>query len=280
MTVAGPYDREFYERQRALSRRSARRVLPVVNALLAPRSVVDVGCGVGTWLRAFRDLGVDDLTGVEGAHIEGLPLEIERERLVLRDLSSGQVDLPWRFDLAMSLEVAEHLPPSAAPPFVRSLTALAPAVLFGAAVPGQGGDGHRNERWQDYWATMFAAHDFVALDVVRPAVWADPDVAWWYAQNTLLYVRRDELARRGWPEPDATASPLALVHPAMLLEAADRYGSATPRQLARAFVLASMRSFRRTRAAETREAARHTTLERFRPAGGPAAGPEPAGRYR
>ena len=94
------------------------------------------------------------------------------------------------FDLAVALEIAEHLPDSAAECFVESLTGLAPAVLFSAAIPGQGGTGHLNERWPEYWSRLFAAAGFDPIDALRPRIWHDERVEVWYAQNTFLYVAR------------------------------------------------------------------------------------------
>jgi hypothetical protein len=45
--------------------RSANEVLPVVFEVVSPRSVVDVGCWLGTWLKVARELGVDDLLGID-----------------------------------------------------------------------------------------------------------------------------------------------------------------------------------------------------------------------
>jgi hypothetical protein len=59
------------------------------------------------------------------------------------------------FDLAICLEVAEHLPPEAAEGFIDSLTRLAPVVLFSAAITFQVGNQHLNGQWPDYWATLF-----------------------------------------------------------------------------------------------------------------------------
>src|SRR6185436_3241542 len=95
-----------------------------------------------------------------------------------------------RFDLVVCLEVAEHLPSEHAKPFVESLVRLAPAVLFSAAIPGQGGTHHINERWQDYWAALFNSYDYVPIDCIRRVVWQTRDVSWWYSQNCLLYCDR------------------------------------------------------------------------------------------
>lgn len=160
--------------------------------------MIDVGCGIGTWAKAAADLGADVL-GVDGEWVTD-PL-IEQFQAV--DLSRT-FRLPRRFDLAISMEVAEHLPPDRAESFVADLVALSDRVLFSAAIPGQGGHDHVNEQWPDYWQALFLAHGFQSQDVVRPVVWERPGVAAWYAQNTLLYVRGG---------PPIEVMPMRVVHP-------------------------------------------------------------------
>ena len=197
------YDARFFAAQREGARRSAERIVPLVLELTGALSVVDVGCGPGTWLSVFRAHGVEDVLGIDGAYVSNL--EIPDDRFQAHDLSTP-LSLERTFDLAVSLEVAEHLEPAAGAALVRSLVQLAPVVLFSAAVPGQLGEGHVNERWQGDWAADFAAHGFRPHDVVRPAVWDDPTVEWWYAQNTLVYARAATLNG-----PEATL--LSLAHP-------------------------------------------------------------------
>src|SRR5215469_304150 len=164
------YDRRFYDVQSVGSRRSAGAVVPLVMRLLAPVSVCDVGCGIGTWLSVFQEHGVRSILGIDGAHVALEMLQIPPDDFRTSDLALP-LELDRRFDLAISLEVAEHLPEASAAGFVKSLTAIAPVVLFSAAVPGQGGTGHINEQWQDYWADLFAREGFVPVDAIRPAIW-------------------------------------------------------------------------------------------------------------
>ena len=216
------YDREFFERfQRSQlhqgSESSAQAVVPLVVELLRPESVVDVGCATGTWLKVFEANGVTDYIGLDGDYVGADALEIPAERFVAADLRAG-ARLDRRFDLAVSLEVAEHLPEESAAGFVESLVQLAPVVLFSAAIPHQGGIGHVNEQWPEYWRDLFARHGYVAVDCVRPRVWDNPDVRVWYAQNTLLFVAEAELAKRPALQHEYECTrdrPLARVHPTM-----------------------------------------------------------------
>lgn len=217
MTTATPYDRSFYERQRDGSAASAQVVVPLVVDLIGvPGSVVDVGCGAGGWLAAFAAAGVADIAGFDGGAVPPDMLLIPAERFAKADLAVP-LRLDRRFDLACSLEVAEHLPAERAAGFVADLTAAAPVVLFSAAIPGQGGTGHVNERWPDYWAELFAAHGYRPVDALRPQVWQNPRVQWWYTQNLLLFADDQALAAHPRLAEAARATrpqQLSLVHPA------------------------------------------------------------------
>jgi SAM-dependent methyltransferase len=181
------YNFEFYNAQAEISYRSARKVVPIVVNLLSPRSVVDVGCGVGTWLSAFEEHGIA-ITGLEGAWVSAQPLRIDQKHVRVVDLNSS-FSLKEKYDCAISLEVAEHLDPERGPGFVADICELSDIIVFGAAIPGQGGTDHRNERFQSYWAAEFQKNGFRAFDVVRPAIWHDRQVGPAYRQNILVYAR-------------------------------------------------------------------------------------------
>jgi SAM-dependent methyltransferase len=215
-----PYTAEFFAAHRDGARRSAGVVVPLVLQLVPARSVIDVGCGQGTWLSVFAEHGAVDVFGVDGAYVDRDRLEIPRDRFQPHDLTRP-LDIDRTFDLAVSLEVAEHLLADAADHFVTLLTRLAPVVLFSAAAPYQGGQDHVNEQWPAYWATRFARHGYLPVDLVRRRVWANPDVEWWYAQNTFLYVERRRLERDlALKREYEAAGPVALplVHPRRYVE--------------------------------------------------------------
>lgn len=209
------YDRKFYEGQSNTSLRSARAMVPTVLQWLPITSVCDVGCGIGTWLHAFQEYGVTDVLGIDGDYVDRSMLQIEAIRFRPHDLSTP-LHLDRTFDLAMSLEVAEHLPENAARTFVTSLVSLAPVVLFSAAIPFQGGAHHVNEQWQSYWARLFREHGYVPIDCVRTRFWNESGIEFWYRQNTVLYVKETELGRYpNLPKPaaDSDVYPFDVVHP-------------------------------------------------------------------
>lgn len=177
------YDTGFYDTIRPGVRASAAAVVPLIVDLVKPGTVIDVGCGEGWWAHAFTDHGCD-VIGVDGAYVTGSPLG---DRFIPHDLIEPlPAHLRDRFDLAVCLEVAEHLPASRADSFIEDLCALAPTVLFSAAIPGQGGAGHVNEQWPGYWAERFEAHGWAVSGALRWMLWDDCRVENWYRQNLLV----------------------------------------------------------------------------------------------
>jgi SAM-dependent methyltransferase len=184
------YTDEFYDMHLMQSLDSARIVLGYLFSFWKPASIVDVGCGRGTWLKAAHELGCERLTGLDG-HWNSA------EKMVLPNILFQPADLNLslnlsgdRFDLAMSLEVAEHLTPHYSENFVETLTSAADAVLFSAAYTGQPGDDHINTRPHSFWAELFLNRGYVVFDIFRPKFWDDSTVRPWYRQNTFLYVRK------------------------------------------------------------------------------------------
>jgi SAM-dependent methyltransferase len=190
--VEPTYGTSFYEAIAADSQQSAEVVVPLVNDLVKPLSVLDVGCGTGEWLKVWSNLGITDFLGVDGSYVDRALLSIPPDHFRGADLANG-LDLGRRFDLVTSLEVAEHLPPESADRFVATLTAHSDVVLFSAAIPGQGGNEHVNERWPRYWIERFSSRGYEALDVLRPSLWGDDRVAFWYRQNALLFAHRERV---------------------------------------------------------------------------------------
>lgn len=217
---AVPYDHEFYDEISPFSVDAARVVVPIVHGLVKPASVVDVGCGTGAWLAAWRDNGVTDILGIDGDYVDRAALHIDPSAFRSADLERPPA-IERRFDLAMSVEVAEHLDRSAAARFVAFLSSLAPVVLFSAAPPGQGGVDHINEQWPAYWAHLFADHGLRPFDVIRPRVWQSTDVAFFYAQNLVLYAADGAFSGVSPALPlvpdgdDGSSVPMPLVHPAL-----------------------------------------------------------------
>lgn len=191
--TAFQYSPGFYDFIEQGARRSADLLLPRVARAVAPASVLDVGCGRGIWLAAWPQLGARDLLGLDGPYVQVDRLAVPPA--AFRSLNVTQCfDLGRRWDLVQCLEVAEHIPPSTSSCLVENLVRHGDRVLFSAAVPGQGGHNHINERPLEYWRGLFAAQGYHAFDVVRPELAGQAAIAPWYRFNTLLYVRASAVA--------------------------------------------------------------------------------------
>ena len=180
------YDDCFFDRLTAESLASAKVIVPLLLNLIPPRSVIDIGCGQGAWLKVFKEYGVEVTRGLDGPWVNPSKLLIDKDNFRPVDLSQP-FEVTGSYDLGICLEVAEHLPAKVSRPLIRTLTSAAPLVLFSAAVPGQGGTHHINERWPSYWESLFADYGFRRLDPIRRHIWQDHRVQWWYRQNTFLF---------------------------------------------------------------------------------------------
>jgi len=213
----GIYDHAFYQSHKEGASRSAEVVAEFLCGFYKPKSVIDLGCGTGVWLRAFVARGIEDVLGVDGPHVPLADLEIDSSHFQSHDFRSPFA-IDRGFDLAISTEVAEHLPESSARLFVASLARLAPVVLFSAAIPGQPGDGHVNCKWPGYWAELFNSVGFEAFDCIREPLWDDERIAWWYRQNLVLYTSEPRIVSGSSP-----GVPPRLVHPGNYAWVLDRY---------------------------------------------------------
>jgi SAM-dependent methyltransferase len=220
---SGDYNAAYHAALQKGARISAGRVMPRVLDLIRPDSIVDFGCGSGGWLATAAELGVDDIQGLDGPWVTPELLEIPRERFLAVDLGSP-IELRRRFDLALCLEVAEHLPAKVAAILIVNLTTHSPVVLFSAAVPGQGGDGHVNEVWPSVWRELFKGRGFDCFDLLRGAIWEDREIEPWYRQNLLLFADRGRLAEDAGLAArlmQPPAPPLDIAHPVLFGQCVD-----------------------------------------------------------
>ena len=214
--VANAYTTQFFNDQRDGSLASASVILPLLIDVFQPRSLIAIGCGQGTWSKTAMDLGIEDQVGVDGAWAQPV-LQIPRETFRPCDLAAP-FDLGRHFDLAISMEVGEHISPAQADIFVGNIVRHSDAVVFSAAAPYQGGVHHVNEQWPAYWAQKFAERDYRCFDFLRWRVWDDRRIATWYRQNLLVFANRRNAALIHGLEVQAAETPpaaIAVIHPDM-----------------------------------------------------------------
>lgn len=183
------YATDWHLRLAAKTDYSAQIILPDLLRLFEVQSTLEVGCGNAHWTRAAVSVGVGDYLAVDGPWNVQSDLVIEPSHYLALDLSRP-LPLDRRFDMAICLEVAEHLEEKYSNTLIDSLVDSAEIVVFSAAMPLQGGYRHVNEQQASWWRAKFNDRGFQAFDLVRPKHWSDEAIHYWYRQNTFVYVRR------------------------------------------------------------------------------------------
>lgn len=191
--------------------KAAEQVVPYLIELFNPSSVLDIGCGIGTWLWEFKQNGVKTIMGVDIPYVDN---ELLSKFLLSSEFNGLDISKPFNlhktFDLVICLEVAEHLPEQSADGFIRSLTCHGDIIIFSAAVPFQEGQNHINEQWPAYWQSIFKRYGFEVYDIIRDEFWNNDKVDIWYRQNILVYARPGSPALAGYTP---SVNQLARVHP-------------------------------------------------------------------
>lgn len=211
-------DIRYIHDENAHNLRAPEIIVPIICKVLKPKSVIDIGCGIGTFLYAFKNEGINDLLGIDGEWVNKeqfskfAPLDI----LQIHNLEH-KITLSKRYDLAINLEVAEHLDEIFAETHIKNLVSFSDIILFSAAIPGQIGQNHKNEQWLDYWESIFNKFDYSIHDVIRPIFWNNKNIARWYKQNMVLVIKNGtNIDLKGFEEYQ-TQKTLNYVHPEYFL---------------------------------------------------------------
>jgi len=210
------YNQKFYNRQIDGSLKSAKEYIKYLSDLFNFKSVIDFGCGRGTWLKGFEEIGVDKLVGLDGSWNN--QENMLSQKIIFKQTNlNEEIKIDEKFDLALSLEVAEHLEPSSSELFIKSITSSSDLIMFGAAFIAQPGTNHINTRLHSFWANIFAEYSFKVYDIFRPKFCGNNKIKPWYQQNTFLYVKAGSKYEKALHEknfcPIENISFLDLIHP-------------------------------------------------------------------
>lgn len=220
------YNQDFYSNRHFSTKYAAETILSkVIDVYPSITSAVDIGCGVGTWLSVLKQQGVSDIQGVDGPWVENVHLEIPTECFRSYDFQCSEIDFSFnrRYDLAICLEVAEHVDISKSKIFVQNLIKLSDVILFSAAIPGQGGLGHVNEQWPSFWVSLFEEHGYSVRDILRQKIWNDDKIPLWYRQNIMIFVSKEITLNAMSSDIDMAA--ISIVHPMLLRAKTEIYAS-------------------------------------------------------
>ena len=194
MSTTDTYDADFFRAMGDGPDENSKQVLCTAFTFLKPNSVIDIGCGTGKWVATAVMLGAREGFGVDGAYVPCERRLIAPDRFIERDLENTPLALGRKFDMAICLEVVEHLSRRRSESFVAELCNLSDLILFSAAVPFQGGTNHVNEQWLEYWAILFRREQFVPVDVIRDQIWLNAEIEWYYRQNVIFFCRETAAA--------------------------------------------------------------------------------------
>lgn len=179
---------------------SARIIVPMLFEAIHPQSVIDIGCGIGVWLNEFKKCGAKTIQGVDGKWVlDGWEkdLLIKKENIEIFDFEDKKGSLKCiqnqKYDMAVCLEMAEHVSKVKADFVIKTLTDAADVIYFSAATPNSGGMHHVNEQWQSYWIQKFAKKGFEVIDYIRPQVWNNNQVCYFYAEESFVFIKREKM---------------------------------------------------------------------------------------
>jgi len=153
------------------------------------RSVLDLGCGMGTNLSWFAEYGFDVL-GVEG-HPNAIATSLVPDKVIQHDFSKGPWSPERKFDLCICTEFAEHVEEEFEENWMVAVDKCN-YLLLAAAPLGQGGYHHVNEQPDEYWIKKFESRGFVQDSEItsklrdtcarKPATWG---------RNPLMFFHKD-----------------------------------------------------------------------------------------
>lgn len=208
------YKDNFYALHLQNSINSAREVVPLFLAYYRPKSVLDIGCGLGTWLKIFEEHNCD-VFGIDSGEVQVRDLLIDSAKFREIDLNE-KFNLGKKYDLVVSLEVAEHILPENAKGFIESICFHGDIVLFSAAIPGQEGTLHYNEQYIDLWIELFSQNGFLCADFLRHLIWNNDKISWWYRQNILIFIKESVKDQFPLIASEVTNKRNTYVHPELL----------------------------------------------------------------
>lgn len=208
------YDEKYYKKHQDGSYQSAQIILKFIQKITNFQTLIDYGCGMGTWGSAAKALGVSRYVGIDQNSYDPTYMLIGPSDYMQQDLQEP-IDIASKFDLAICVEVAEHIPKDKSDILLNNVCQNSEVVLFSAALPRQGGTGHINEQPCSYWIQKFRTRGYLPVDCIRPFFWNEEQIEIWYRNNCILYLTSEALKQFKVNIPP-TLPPTDIIHPQML----------------------------------------------------------------
>ena len=158
--ITNLYDEGFMSRNWEHKRQLNLNLARIIYEYFKPTSVVDFGCGIGSYLEVFKSNGCD-IRGFEYGYDAAKPqydkVGITEEEITFGDVTT-EIALDRTYDLSVCIEVAEHIPYSKSDTLVDNIVNSVKedgVIIFTAAQKGQGGTGHINCQHPQFWCDKF-----------------------------------------------------------------------------------------------------------------------------
>jgi 2-polyprenyl-3-methyl-5-hydroxy-6-metoxy-1,4-benzoquinol methylase len=198
------YSQEFYNSVSSRAVQSARITAGAIAGAIEPVSVVDIGSGQGVWLHTISEFVPTvkravalDIQSHKSPFFDALLKSSIDFKFVEANFENSSTLPDEQFDMAICLEVLEHLTPDTAVEVARDIGKKCSCLIFSAAILGQGGTGHINEQKFSYWMQLMRDQGFIALDIFRPALRKADDVPSYYKQNMMFFWHPQNSKRNG-----------------------------------------------------------------------------------
>ena len=168
------------------------KTMLVLHDYFKPKSVIDVGCANGLHLKAFKELGVERLFGIEGTSAWAPYIEkYFGDQYIIADLRKPLPSIGSKFDLVISFEVLEHLEKEFAKQAVQNICSLGDTLVI-TANPTHGGFYHLNPKPKKYWIKLFEdeGFEFCEDDVEQlQSVYQKGRCSQWFKTGLMVFKR-------------------------------------------------------------------------------------------
>lgn len=170
---------------------TAKLIAGTLHGEFRPRRLVDLGCGCGACSHFFRELGTEvvAIDGVVPPPEHSYPVDVQ-----VRDLTEPFPNVWGEFDLALCLEVAEHVPEELRDALLDNITRFSGTLVLSCAPPWQGGEHHVNEQPKRYWREHLKRFGFEydrrRTGVLQETFKAAKPALMWMCQQVSVYHRK------------------------------------------------------------------------------------------
>lgn len=132
-----------------------------IQADIAPKTVLDIGCAFGYVVKYLRELGVE-AWGIDTSSYAVSQAD-ESIRPYLRVSSACDPlpeDMPQKYDLVLNIEVLEHLSMEDGETAIKRMCGYADTIIFSSTGDDFAEPSHINVQQPSYWVTKFAKQGF------------------------------------------------------------------------------------------------------------------------